>query len=175
MRLLTAGSLVRVQLGEPSWPIGQAVKTPPFHGGNRGSNPLWVTTSEQSSLCSVFLSQEKHPPASLLLLYPKRPRLLRLCPCKRGHNASAALSTFWEPCGCRMELRISKLFTLPTSQRTPLLSKRPLDERAFFIRSVAAPYRKKARSARLLGCKHPRDGSRSLPPFCECACGAKDI
>ena len=25
------------------WPIGQAVKTPPFHGGNRGSIPLWVT------------------------------------------------------------------------------------------------------------------------------------
>ena len=25
------------------WPIGQAVKTPPFHGGYRGSNPLWVT------------------------------------------------------------------------------------------------------------------------------------
>ncbi len=24
-------------------PIGQAVKTPPFHGGNRGSIPLWVT------------------------------------------------------------------------------------------------------------------------------------
>ena len=22
---------------------GQAVKTPPFHGGNRGSNPLGVT------------------------------------------------------------------------------------------------------------------------------------
>ena len=27
-------------------PIGQAVKTPPFHGGYRGSNPLWVTTLE---------------------------------------------------------------------------------------------------------------------------------
>jgi hypothetical protein len=25
------------------WPIGQAVKTPPFHGGNTGSNPVWVT------------------------------------------------------------------------------------------------------------------------------------
>ena len=24
-------------------PIGQAVKTSPFHGGNRGSIPLWVT------------------------------------------------------------------------------------------------------------------------------------
>ena len=26
-----------------SWPCGQAVKTPPFHGGIRGSSPLWVT------------------------------------------------------------------------------------------------------------------------------------
>ncbi len=25
------------------WPLGQAVKTPPFHGGNRGSSPLGVT------------------------------------------------------------------------------------------------------------------------------------
>jgi hypothetical protein len=34
------------------WPIGQAVKTPPFHGGNTGSNPVWVTmffrTSEKN-------------------------------------------------------------------------------------------------------------------------------
>jgi hypothetical protein len=27
-------------------PVGQAVKTPPFHGGNRGSNPLRVTINE---------------------------------------------------------------------------------------------------------------------------------
>ena len=26
------------------WPRGQVVKTSPFHGGNRGSNPLGVTT-----------------------------------------------------------------------------------------------------------------------------------
>ena len=25
------------------WPLGQAVKTPPFHGGNTGSNPIGVT------------------------------------------------------------------------------------------------------------------------------------
>ena len=34
------------------WPIGQAVKTPPFHGGNMGSIPVWVTillTWEHSS------------------------------------------------------------------------------------------------------------------------------
>ena len=27
------------------WPVGQAVKTPPFHGGNAGSIPARVTTS----------------------------------------------------------------------------------------------------------------------------------
>ena len=29
-------------------------------------------------------------------------------------------------------------------------------------------FRKRARSARLFGCKRPHDGSRSLPPFCGC-------
>ena len=52
-------SLVRAQLEEPHkkirisqllilifwliWPVGQAVKTPPFHGGNAGSIPARVT------------------------------------------------------------------------------------------------------------------------------------
>ena len=30
------------------WPLGQAVKTPPFHGGNRGSIPLGVTLKSKS-------------------------------------------------------------------------------------------------------------------------------
>ena len=36
--------MVRVHLGPlvSSWPVGQAVKTPPFHGGNTGSNPVRV-------------------------------------------------------------------------------------------------------------------------------------
>ena len=25
------------------WPVGQVVKTPPFHGGNMGSSPVRVT------------------------------------------------------------------------------------------------------------------------------------
>ena len=40
-------SRVRIPLSPPAyfsiWPVGQGVKTPPFHGGNRGSNPLRVT------------------------------------------------------------------------------------------------------------------------------------
>ena len=27
----------------PAWLLGQVVKTPPFHGGNRGSSPLGVS------------------------------------------------------------------------------------------------------------------------------------
>ena len=39
--------MVRVHLSLPElykWPGGQAVKTPPFHGGNTGSIPVRVTT-----------------------------------------------------------------------------------------------------------------------------------
>ena len=28
------------------WPLGQAVKTPPFHGGNTGSSPVGVMTRD---------------------------------------------------------------------------------------------------------------------------------
>ncbi len=31
------------------WPVGQVVKTPPFHGGNTGSNPVRVIFSKISS------------------------------------------------------------------------------------------------------------------------------
>ena len=45
----------------------------------------------------------------------------------------------------------------------------------FSYRSVIPPLRKKSRSARLLGCKRPRDGSLSLPTFCGFVpCGAGD-
>ena len=38
-------SQVRVLLEEP-WRVGQVVKTPPFHGGFTGSNPVRVTTKK---------------------------------------------------------------------------------------------------------------------------------
>ena len=33
-------------------PVGQEVKTPPFHGGNMGSSPVRVTKQIKSELCS---------------------------------------------------------------------------------------------------------------------------
>ena len=33
-----------------TWPVGQAVKTPPFHGGIRGSIPLPVTNGRLAQL-----------------------------------------------------------------------------------------------------------------------------
>ena len=40
-----------------------------------------------------------------------------------------------------------------------------------FLPIPSRPLRKKARSARLLGCKRARNGSRSLPPFSGCGTG----
>ena len=36
------GARVRIPSSLPYRPVGQAVKTPPFHGGNTGSNPVRV-------------------------------------------------------------------------------------------------------------------------------------
>ena len=40
------GSNPLLSVIELSWPVGQAVKTPPFHGGNTGSNPVRVILIE---------------------------------------------------------------------------------------------------------------------------------
>ena len=58
MRLLTAVSLVQVQLGE-LWLHGQVVKTPPFHGGNRGSNPLGVIICASGSVVEYRLAKAR--------------------------------------------------------------------------------------------------------------------
>ena len=39
-------------------PLGQAVKTPPFHGGNMGSIPVGVTKKEEHTQTSVFFVWE---------------------------------------------------------------------------------------------------------------------
>ncbi len=50
---VTSVSRVRIPLSPPdnflARPVGQGVKTPPFHGGNRGSNPLRVILWRLSS------------------------------------------------------------------------------------------------------------------------------
>ena len=56
-----------------------------------------------------FFFAEKHPPASLLLLFRKRSRSRRLCICKRTHNAFGSLPTF---CGMRLTALLLSLFLL---------------------------------------------------------------
>ena len=36
-------------------PVGQAVKTPPFHGGNMGSSPVRVTSKKAQEMPCAFL------------------------------------------------------------------------------------------------------------------------
>ena len=37
------------------WPVGQAVKTSPFHGGNMGSIPVRVTKTEPGFIARLFI------------------------------------------------------------------------------------------------------------------------
>ena len=85
-----------------------------------GSNPSLAATSERTLLRSDFCLHKNQSHAPSFLLSPKRSRLLRLCPCKRGHNVSSALPTFWKPSSCLMNWEISKLFTLATSKQSSL-------------------------------------------------------
>ena len=60
-----------------------------------GSNPVTPTTSERTMLRSDFSFTKKNQSrAPSFLLFRKKARLLRLCLCKRRHNASAALPLF---------------------------------------------------------------------------------
>ena len=46
--------------GAKLWPLGQVVKTPPFHGDNMGSNPVGVTKKKRqfsTEDCRFFLYQ----------------------------------------------------------------------------------------------------------------------
>lgn len=40
-----------------SWPVGQEVKTPPFHGGIMGSIPVRVTTTKSRKQRSIAVSE----------------------------------------------------------------------------------------------------------------------
>ena len=48
------------------WPVGQVVKTPPFHGGNMGSSPVRVTRTNQSAFGGLicFISSPRNPKQS---------------------------------------------------------------------------------------------------------------
>ena len=90
-------------------PVGQAVKTSPSHGENRGSSPLRVTTSRRAFWFAVFLCKNTASLCRLPLLFREKSRLLRLCLCERRHDASAALSTF-HGCALRREYLFCLVF-----------------------------------------------------------------
>ena len=61
------------------WSHGQVVKTPPFHGGIRGSSPLGTTTKNEHCFCSVFLwcmPCIPNPCGFSVLSHPDRSKLL---------------------------------------------------------------------------------------------------
>ena len=48
------------------WPHGQAVKTPPFHGGIMGSNPVGVTNQMLILVMSFFIPKIEIAESSII-------------------------------------------------------------------------------------------------------------
>ena len=53
--MLGLGKKADLKQNEIIWPIGQAVKTSPFHGGIMGSNPVWVTIKLNNNIKLVSM------------------------------------------------------------------------------------------------------------------------
>ena len=140
-------------------------KTPPFHGGNRGSIPLWVTTSRRAFWLAVFLYKNTASLYRLPLLFRKRSRSAHLLACKRARDDSLSLTTFRDFCACGAYISFwqvdpprSKVRFAPT----------------YFLSKISHPptsllllFRNKARSRRLFACKRAHNAFSSLSPFCE--------
>ena len=69
VKLQPSKLLSRVRFSSPalilSWPVGQAVKTPPFHGGNTGSSPVRVilkSTCVGFFYCKNYIEIKKNSP-----------------------------------------------------------------------------------------------------------------
>ena len=66
------GSGVRASAGAPPppWPDSQAVKTPPFHGGSTGSNPVRVTNMSKWRNWQTRPAQTREPFVALWVRFP---------------------------------------------------------------------------------------------------------
>ena len=77
-------------MGHQSWPVGQAVKTPPFHGGIGGSIPPPVTIRALSSAGRASALQaecQRFDPVSahhFSIKYGPVVQLVRMPPCHGG-------------------------------------------------------------------------------------------
>ena len=78
------------------WPVGQAVKTPPSHGGDKGSIPLRVTTSEQVTLVPIFLCKKIGHLLHCSSFFVKRHTRLTCSSVKRTLYGLLSLPPFYE-------------------------------------------------------------------------------
>ncbi len=142
----------RAKCAQP-WPHGQAVKTPPFHGGNMGSSPVGVTTktSEKQLFSLVFVLCRK----------------VRALPRISNQNATAQSRDKTDSIGCKKTKFSSSLALFAAFSRSKnkkLFSVRRLAAFFFFVVAASQPlplFRRRLRSFRdLVGFMQP---VRSFP------------
>lgn len=93
------------------WPVGQEVKTPPFHGGIMGSIPVRVTIQrsrkQRKYVVSEFFFYSENPLCSLSVLYFEN--------AESGAVGQAPFGSFFLPEKSSAELTASETFTLDSS------------------------------------------------------------
>ena len=102
------------------WPVGQVVKTPPFHGGNMGSSPVRVTKKSSILRWGIFHIRTKFEPSGskwsagrqMLPIFVERKRSMgynsRIINNRRGVNMESKRSTFGSNFGFLLFRKISK-------------------------------------------------------------------
>ena len=76
------------------WLLGQAVKTPPFHGGNRGSIPLGVTICGRIAQLGEHLPYKQRVTGSIPVVtttYGPVAQLVRVPACHAGGRGFESL------------------------------------------------------------------------------------
>ena len=149
------------------------VSTPPSHGGNRGSNPLRVTTSQQTMLHS-----------KIPLIWVGFFHMLRCCSLSQKGHARLACSVVNALATARGRYhlfasapaaqKISKLFTLSTSEQSYFASTYFFAKNKSTARFLVPSLSQKgtlASSVRLQARFNNAFGS--LPPFCDYAPAAR--
>ena len=123
----------------------------------------WLTCSAQNALTTVrcryqlFASYEGSNPTA------ENAKISFSCGCHKKKSAMQCMVLFLLA-GYPPRVRTGS-FAPPVADQARL----PRRDRRLCRRSESRLLRKKSRSARLLSCKRPRNGSLSLPTFCGCA------
>ena len=112
-------------LPEPAWPVGQVVKTPPFHGGNMGSSPVRVTIWRHSSAGRASASHAEGHRFEFCCLHQNKKQLRKQLLFVLGFGGFAAFTLRRLQCSAEVNSACAKVLAKGQNACTAHLRRRP--------------------------------------------------